>query len=187
MNDLALGQGSAGNSSLIRTALLIIGDDTNATQHHRSTIEERTDTIRNILSQGPFTEVDYEVVGQQASQIRPKMFVWADVRPVDVVLTTGGTGLNIRDRTYEATQAVIEESLYGVVDLMRLALIRKDRKASLFRLTCGYRKQTLFVNLPDNAAHIAIALSAILDVLPEASQLRAEGLTEAASYMTQFG
>lgn len=181
MIDSTLGQGP-----LIRTALLIIGDDTNAAQHHRSTIAERTNIIRNILSEGPFTEVDYELVEQQASQIRPKMFVWADVRPVDIVLTTGGTGLNIRDRTYEATQAVIEESLYGVVDLMRLALIRKDRKASLFRLTCGFRKQTLFVNLPDKKEHIAIALSAIRDVLPDASRLRAEGITEAAAYMTQF-
>ncbi len=181
MNNLSVGQGPP-----IRTALLVVGDDTNAEQHHRSTIAERTEVIRNILSQGPYTEVDYETVGQQASQIRPKMFVWADVRPVDLVLTTGGTGLNVRDRTYEATQAVIEESLYGVVDLMRLALLRKDRKAALFRLTCGFRKQTLFVNLPDRADHIAIGLPAILDVLPEACRLRSEGLTEAAAYLTQF-
>lgn len=149
---------------MIRTAILTVSD--------RGAAGERVDTsvaeIRAILTQGPYTEVDYQVVPDEQAMIRSKLRLWSEAGEVDLILTTGGTGLALRDRTPEATREVIERDIPGLAELMRLAGIRNNPKAALSRGLCGVRRQTLIVNLPGSPKGAQESLQAIVAVLPHA-------------------
>ena len=151
---------------MIHTAILVINDK--AQDDTFAEVNNGLNTIRQLLREGPYAEVDYQVLPRESAQIRSKLRKWADVNPVDLVLTTGGTGLEPRDRVLEATQEVIERQVEGLAQLMRSATIIQDNKAALMRVTCGIRRKTLIINLPDKTEHIEIALGVIVEILPEA-------------------
>ncbi len=151
---------------MIHTAILVVNDK--AKNGTFAEVNDVLSTIRQLLREGPYTEVDYQLLPRESAQIRSKLRMWADVNPVDLVLTTGGTGLEPRDRVLEATQEVIERQVKGLVQLMRSATIAKDSKAALMRITCGMRRKTLIINLPDKKEHVEIALGVIVEILPEA-------------------
>ena len=151
---------------MIHTAILVISDK--AKNGTLAEVNNSLNTIRQLLREGPYTEVDYQLLPRESAQIRSKLRMWADVNPVDLVLTTGGTGLEPRDRILEATQEVIERQVEGLVQLMRSATIDKDNKAALMRVACGMRRKTLIINLPDKAEHVEVALGVIVEILPEA-------------------
>lgn len=133
--------------------------------------------VRARLGEGPFEEVDHLVVPLEQAIIRAKLRVWCDSSAADLILTTGGDGLGLRDRTPEATTEVVEREIPGLAELMRVAGIRETRSAALSRGVAGVRNATLIVNLPTRAAAVRVALGAILPVLPEAvSALRASPL-----------
>ncbi|MNI72321.1 Molybdopterin adenylyltransferase [compost metagenome] len=86
----------------------------------------------------------------------------------DLVLTTGGTELAIRDVTPEATRRVIEREVPGMAEAMRYTAMQKNRGAMLFRGIVGIRGRTLIVNLPGTPKGVHENLAAIMDQLPEA-------------------
>ncbi len=124
--------------------------------------------IRALLASGPFHEVDYQIVPDEQALIRAKLRLWADSGTVDLILTTGGTGLAPRDRTPEATREVIEREVPGLAELMRFSGVQKTRKAALSRGVCGVRQRTLIVNLPGSPKGAKESLEAVLDILPHA-------------------
>jgi molybdenum cofactor synthesis domain-containing protein len=76
------------------------------------------------------------------------LIAWADSRIVDLILTTGGTGVSPRDVTPEATRRVLEREIPGMAEAMRAASLAKTPYAILSRAVAGIRGQTLIVNLP---------------------------------------
>ncbi|MEB3220678.1 MAG: MogA/MoaB family molybdenum cofactor biosynthesis protein [Candidatus Sericytochromatia bacterium] len=99
----------------------------------------------------------------------------ADEAGVDLVLTTGGTGVAPRDVTPEATIAVCDRLVPGLPELMRAVSLAKTPMASLSRAQAGLRGQTLIVNLPGSPRGARECLEAIAAVLPHAVTLAGGG------------
>jgi molybdenum cofactor synthesis domain-containing protein len=87
---------------------------------------------------------------------------------VDVIVTTGGTGLSPRDVTPEATLSVIERRVPGIPEAMRAAGMLKTQRAMLSRAEAGILKETLIINLPGSRKAATESLEAVIDTLGHA-------------------
>ncbi|HMH84005.1 MAG TPA: MogA/MoaB family molybdenum cofactor biosynthesis protein [Gemmatimonadales bacterium] len=103
------------------------------------------------------------VVPDETDRIAGKLVRWADSGEVDVILTTGGTGLTQRDVTPEATQAVVERLAPGIAEALRSTAAPAFPRAWLSRGLAGTRGKTLIVNLPGSTGGVADGL-AVLDL-----------------------
>lgn len=103
------------------------------------------------------------VVPDETDRIAGKLVRWADSGEVDVILTTGGTGLTARDVTPEATQAVLDRLAPGIAEALRGVAAPKFPRAWLSRGLAGTRGKTLIVNLPGSSGGVADGL-AVLDL-----------------------
>ena len=115
-----------------------------------------------------FSEIDYKIVPDEVEKVQAQLEAWADSGNVELILTTGGTGLAPRDRTPEATRAVLDFEVPGLAEMMRADGTKKNPKAALSRGLVGARKETLIVNLPGSPKGAKESLAAILEVVPHA-------------------
>ena len=88
-----------------------------------------------------------------------------------LVVTTGGTGIALRDVTPEATLGVIERRISGIEEKMRQEGAKKTPFAALSRGVCGVRGKTLLLNLPGNPGAAVESLQAVIGILPHALEL----------------
>jgi molybdenum cofactor synthesis domain-containing protein len=110
----------------------------------------------------------YEVIPDDRKLIEAKLTYYADQLGVDVIATTGGTGVGPRDVTPEATRAVIEKEIPGMAEAMRLAGLQKTPFAMISRALVGCRGKTLIINLPGSPKGVRENLEAILKAIPHA-------------------
>jgi len=87
------------------------------------------------------------------------------------IVTTGGTGIALRDVTPEATEAVCERLIDGVGERMRIAGAKQTPFAALSRGVCGVRGKTLILNVPGSPAGAVESLEAVVDLIPHALDL----------------
>jgi len=133
------------------------------------------EAIREIVSQMDAHVVDYAIVPDERDIIAKKLTGWADSGKVDMVITTGGTGLAPRDVTPEATLDVIDKTVPGFAEVMRAESLRKTPNAMLSRAVAGIRKKTLIINLPGSPKAVRECLEVIMPALPHAVEtLRGE-------------
>lgn len=112
--------------------------------------------------------IDYEIVPDEKSIISQTIKKMVDELMVDLVLTTGGTGLSSRDVTPEATREVIEKEIPGFGEIMRIKGFEKTPYALLSRAIAGKRKKSLIINLPGSPKAVKENLELILPVTPHA-------------------
>lgn len=134
---------------------------------------EREDTSAQVVRELVEEElhgdiVDYRIVPDDQDEIRAALIEMADYYHADLVLTTGGTELAIRDVTPEATLMVAERIVPGIPEAMRAAMMARSRKGMLFRGICAVRGRTLILNLPGDPKGVHEHLMAVMDMLPEA-------------------
>ena len=127
--------------------------------------------IREVLGAYDVQVVKYGIVPDEAELISAKIVEWADKESIDLILTTGGTGLSPRDVTPEATLAVLDRSAPGFVEAMRAESLKKTAKAMLSRAVAGIRGGSLIINLPGSPRAVRECLEVILPVLPHAIEV----------------
>lgn len=110
----------------------------------------------------------YDIIPDEIRLIEDYLVRYADVYQLDLVVTTGGTGLSKRDVTPEATLAVIEKEIPGMAEEMRRVSREKTKHAMLSRAVVGTRGNTIIINLPGSPKGVRENLEAIIDVVPHA-------------------
>lgn len=88
------------------------------------------------------------LVPDETERIAARLTAWADGGEIDLILTTGGTGLTPRDVTPEATRAVLEREAPGIAEALRVSALPTFPRAALSRGVAGVRGRTLIINLP---------------------------------------
>jgi molybdenum cofactor synthesis domain-containing protein len=133
---------------------------------------KRKDTSGDAI-EGWAREHSYEVaarslVSDDVNAIIGQLVTWCDGGTVDLVLTTGGTGLSPTDVTPEATSVAIERDAAGIAELVRARVMTSFPKAALSRGRAGVRNRTLIVNLPGSPGGVKDSLAALDSVVEHA-------------------
>lgn len=160
---------------MIRTAILTVSDSVaKGTRDDRSgpNLKQRVEALGWQVS-------DLAVVCDEIADISARLASWADGGTVDLILTTGGTGIAIRDVTPEATRVVIDREIPGIGEMMRSEGRKATRLAPLSRSMAGTRGAVLIVNLPGSPKGAMESLDAIADLIPHMVDLL-HGKTEHA-------
>ena len=132
--------------------------------------DESGAVIRDLLSRAGAQVIRYEIVPDEREAISAKLTEWTDAA-IDLILTSGGTGLSPRDVTPEATLAVLERLAPGFSEAMRLESLKKTPMGMLSRGVSGTRGKTLIINLPGSPRAACECLEAILPALPHAIEM----------------
>ncbi len=125
----------------------------------------------------------YEILPDEKELIKEKLIDYS--MKVDLIITTGGTGLSPRDVTPDATLQVIDREIPGIAEAMRMEGLRKTNRAMLSRAVAGVRGNALIINLPGSPKAIKEGLEAILDVIPHAVEKIKGSMEDCASGATE--
>ena len=136
------------------------------------------EVIREKLSQLGSYIIKYGIVPDELEVIAGKVAEWADEGQVDVILTTGGTGLSQRDVTPEATLSIIEKSVPGFAEAMRAKSLEKTPMAVLSRAAAGIRGKCLIINLPGSPKAVQECLEVVLPAIPHGVEIIKGEVTE---------
>jgi molybdopterin adenylyltransferase len=115
--------------------------------------------------------VGMHVVPDELEAIRQRLIEHAGPSDIELIVTTGGTGLAPRDVTPEATASIIEKTVPGLAELMRLEGMKVSPRAALSRAVVGVRNKTLIINLPGSVKGVRESLNAVSKVLGHALEV----------------
>ncbi len=161
---------------MISVAIVTVSD--------KASTGERADAggpaIREALTANgvEYSEIAYQVVADEEQLIGEALFHLSERSDVDLILTTGGTGLAPRDVTPQVTLHAIEYEVPGIAEAMRAASLRVTPAGMLSRGVAGVRNGTLIINLPGSPKAVRENLAAVAAALPHAIDTLRGGVGE---------
>jgi molybdopterin adenylyltransferase len=131
-------------------------------------VDSTGDHLARALQSHGITVVCFEVIPNDMGTIARTLVYWTDGGTLDLIFTTGGTGLSPQDITPEATRSILEKEIPGIVETMRADGYLRSPSAILNRAVAGTRGRCLIINLPENpgAAHEYFDL--LMPIIPHA-------------------
>ena len=155
----------------IKVAILTISDK--ASDGSREDISGPT--IEQMLPRDMYNVCEKIIIPDDFRIVVGVLRDFADQKAMDLVLTTGGTGLGPRDVTPEATTSVCDRLVPGLSEILRSESFKRTPNAVLSRGVSGMRESTLIINLPGSPKAVRECLEIILDVLPHAVEMMRGG------------
>lgn len=152
---------------MIKTAILTISDS--CSKGTREDISGQT--IIDMLSENIFQIIQKIIVADDLQKIADMLINFCDKDKVDIVFTTGGTGLGPHDVTPEATASISDKRIPGISEIIRAEGFKKTPNAALSRGIACIRKNTLIINLPGSPKGVRESLGIILNVIPHAIKM----------------
>lgn len=149
-----------------KVALIVLSDRAASGARADACIPVMKDRLGEIYS-----IVRERTLPDDPAALQAELIEIADARIADLVITSGGTGLSPRDRTPQATGAVIDYEVPGIAEAIRAASLVHTKSAMLSRALAGVRDRTLIVNLPGSPRAVGEALDVVLPVIPHALEL----------------
>jgi molybdenum cofactor synthesis domain-containing protein len=136
---------------------------------------ERADSSGDLIASWArgrgYTIAERALVPDETGRIATTLLKWADDGGVDVVLTTGGTGLTARDVTPEATRAVLDKEAPGIAEAIRMTSFPRFPRSALSRGVAGVRGKTLIINLPGSPGGVRDGLEILTGFIEHAVEL----------------
>lgn len=133
---------------------------------------EREDTsgrlLQELLQDEGYTLQGYAIVPDDQEVIVNTILDFIDNGKIDLIVTTGGTGVAPTDVTPEAMQRIIEKDIPGMAEAMRAASLKKTPHAVLSRARVGIRGKSLIINLPGSKKAAEENIMVLLPALPHA-------------------
>ena len=157
----------------MRVVIVTVSDSTFGGDRH----DTSGDSIQRWCDRRGDDVVAHVHVSDESSEISPLLAEWCDSGRVDLIITTGGTGLAPRDVTPEATRAVIDREAPGIAEFIRMNSVARFPKAALSRGIAGARGATLIINLPGSTTGVQDALSTILPIIDHAVDILTGNVT----------
>jgi len=153
---------------MIRAVIITVSDSSAAGTREDTSGAE----LKKRCTEMGWEIAETKVLPDDLLQIQEALFGYAGrLAGIDVVLTTGGTGVSPRDRTPEATHAIADFEIPGFGELMRSEGLKKTRFAPLSRSGAFASKQTLILNLPGSPKGAVESLEAVAHLIPHAVDL----------------
>lgn len=146
----------------IRVGILTISDAGSKGQR----IDTSGQAIRQVVEAQGWKVIRADIVPDEHDHIIDRMRWWSE--EVDLILSTGGTGLGQRDITPEATRTVIEREIPGIPEAMRFVTSKNTQLAWLSRAVAGIRGKCLIINLPGSPKAVRECLDVIVPLIPHA-------------------
>ncbi|HZU68459.1 MAG TPA: molybdopterin adenylyltransferase [Ktedonobacteraceae bacterium] len=142
-------------------------------------VDTSGENIRSLVTQLPEAVISAgAIIPDEREQIEATLIEWCDEKHLNLIITTGGTGLAPRDVTPEATKAVIDREAPGIAEAMRAISLQHTPFGMLSRGVAGTRGRSLIINLPGSPKAVKECLEYILPVLPHAVNLLTGGPRE---------
>ena len=141
----------------LKIAVLVLSDSVSAGKKEDRSGKIIVDRLKNL----PVELVTYEILPDELDVIRNRLLELTDSGSIDLLLTTGGTGLSPRDVTVEATMEIIEREVPGISEAVRSHGFRRTPYAMLSRGIAGVRNKTIIINLPGSSRGAAESMDAL--------------------------
>jgi molybdenum cofactor synthesis domain-containing protein len=151
-------------------AVVITASDACASGHRA---DESGETLVRLLGESNAVVVEKVILADDLEPLVEHLVKFSDRDDVNLIVTTGGTGLGPRDNTPEATLRIIEREVPGVAEAMRAESLKITKMAMISRGVCGVRSGTLIINLPGSPKAVTESFAVIKPVLAHAVDLLA--------------
>ena len=152
---------------MIRVAIVTVSD---------SVAQNERQDVSGVVVAARCTEYGWHVLSRHVmrddeASLRSLLLTLTEAGELDLILTTGGTGIGPRDITPEATAAICTKLLPGFGEIVRQAGRAKTPRAALSRAVAGVRQSTLVINLPGSPRGAVDSLESVAELVPHAIEV----------------